>query len=139
MPADEDIGRVPHILGDQMTRKQIVILPARAAFHLLNPEVILRLCDLPGLWAIRLEQMPDLFSQVRPQRCRRFGVSCQIQILNFLPHNPPRHRIDVRRRDHAPEAICLHHRSSPSHERIEDVFVRKIVSVEIRLLYTLLR
>jgi hypothetical protein len=126
---------MPHILRDEMIRKKVMILSARSTLHRLDPQKILRLCRLAGPGAGGLKQMPYLRPQMRPKRQSSFGISCEFQILYFLSHDPPGHRIDIRSRHGTPESVRLHHRRPPTHEWIKDVFVREIMGPKVSLIH----
>lgn len=130
MSAGEDICGMANVLGDQMAGKEIMILSTRSAAHRLDPKKILRLRQLAGFWTGRLKEVPDLLPQMSAQCHRRFGVCGEIKILNFLPHDPPRHWIDIGGRDRAPQAVRFDHRCPSAHERIEDMLVAKMMGAK---------
>ena len=59
------------------------------------------------------------------------------EILDVLADDPPGHGIDVGRRDGAPQAVRFDHRRPSAHERIEDVFVAKMMGAKERLFHAL--
>jgi len=60
-------------------------------------------------------------------------IGIEIQVLDFLPHNPVGHGIDVVADHIAPEAIGFEQRGASPHEGIGDTQPRQIVGMIIRL------
>ena len=96
MPAGKNIGRVPNILRDEVVGKEVVVFPARRTFHGFDPEKILNvgLEARPG--APRSITFTKFTLEVQTQYIHRLLVGDEVEILDFLPHDPPCHWVDVR-------------------------------------------
>ena len=79
--------------------------------------------------AFRAVQVADILLQGAAKRSRRFAVRGQVEMLDFLPHDPVGHGIDIATHNIAPYAVCLHERRSATHEGISDTDPLKIMTV----------
>ena len=77
----------------------------------------------------RAVQVPDITLQFAAKCSRRFTIRIQIEVLDFLSHNPVGHGVDVTADNVATDPVCLHERCSAPHERVGDTKPFEIVTL----------
>ena len=119
--ADEDIPRMPAILSEEIAGEQVDILSAAIAAQDLDPEEILHRHRIRAVNnATRGVEVSNLLLERRPQAGCRGAVGIEINVVELLADDPPRHRIDVETEDLAAQPVGLKDRSTAAHKRIGD-------------------
>ena len=104
----EHILWVSCIGGDEITRKKVNAFPTTLTLNRLYPQEVLDVSlFISADGAACPIQMPDIFSEFVPQEAGRFFVCGQVEVLDFLFHDPIRHRIDVDPNHVATKTICF--------------------------------
>jgi len=77
--------------------------------------------------ALRAVQVADVLIQFSPQVVGRFIIGGQIEMFDFLLHNPVGHRIDVETDCVATDAVCFQEWRASPHEGVGDPDIRKVI------------
>lgn len=129
--ADNHILGMPDVFSKQKPREQRDSRSACLAIDLLHPEPVFDgYISIPVQKTIGNIQELELLAQRTQQSGRGLGVSLQIQVFDFLAHNPGGHRVDVKALYIASDAICFNHWGAAAHERISNALVREFVALE---------
>jgi len=120
--AEEDIPGVSPILRNQIPRKEPHMRTAPRTWGGLDPQEVLHGGVGPAAEeALCAVQMADLRFQIGTQAICCLAVLTQIQVLDFLTHDPIGHGIDVKPGHVTAHPVRLHQWRSSAHERVGDM------------------
>ena len=85
--------------------------------------------DSAASQAGRAVKVANITLQFAAKCSRRFAVRVQIEVLDFLSHNPVGHGVDVTADNVATDPVCLHERCSATHKRVGDTKPSEIVTL----------
>lgn len=128
---DQHVRRVPRVVREEVTRKQVNRHLASGAVDHLNPEEILdRDVVITVMRAVRAIGSADLAVEGSEELVGRRAVGHEVQVLDLFADDPGRHGIDVESQDITADAVGLDQRRAPAHERVGDDPAREIVGPE---------
>ncbi len=131
---NEHVFRMAGVSGEQITRKQIDIMLALAALCQLHPKEILDVGVFSStVDTLRSVKVSQFLRQGLSYRISGVGVAIDIEMVDFLFHDPVGHRIDIKPNHIASEAICLEQRCATPHKGICNFLIRKLVCPKKRL------
>ena len=132
--AEQHVLRVPPVLGDQVAWKEVDVPTAAHAPENLHPQEVL---DVRRGGAAQRAGGAIQGSDIRLERLNQSRgcspIGHKVEVLDLLPDDPPRHRVDVPTSDVAPEPVGFDERCPPTHERIGHALARKRVRPEEQL------
>ncbi len=74
-------------------------------------------------------QMPYLLFQCMTQRVCRQNIFIEIEVFDFLPHDPICHGVDIKSGNVTSESVGFYERSATTHERVGDLEPFKVVGL----------
>jgi hypothetical protein len=84
----------------------------------------------PTLKTLRSIKMADLVFELNDQFADCPLIRIQVEMLDFLTHDPVGHRVDVVTKNIAPYSIRFEERRSPTHKGVSDTKTLEIVGTE---------
>ena len=117
--ADDDVFRVPAVLGQEIAGKEIEVLPATPAALDLHPDEVLHLSVRPAARrAPRSIQVAHLFLQVRRHRFGCPSIGHKVEVRDLLADDPAGHGVEVEADDVEAQPVCLDKGRAAAHEGI---------------------
>jgi hypothetical protein len=123
---------VTGVLCEEVARKKIDVLSAGFAIKNLHPKEILHgNIRVPIQWAVGQVEGSDVGPEFRKQALRFGLIGVHIEMLDLLPDDPGRHRVDIESRDGAADSIGFDQGRAAPHEGVSDPSSRKVVPPEV--------
>jgi len=119
------------VLGYQIAGEESNVFATMVAGLLFYPEKILNV----SLWrltfkALRSIEMAELVFELTGQLTDCLLICAQVQMLDFLTHDPVGHGVNVVTNNIAPYTISFEERRSPTHKGVSNTKTLKVVGTE---------